>query len=213
MALEEIDYDINAFAASAREADKNLAVRFYMQAVQNEVKSVEQGRPIFDDTEMVEIRVRGDRNNVVQRPAREDDKRRFRDAYVAFRENRSQAQSGTPLSEWPVMSASMVEELKYFGFHTVEQVAKADDNAMSKMAGLRMLRDKAVIFMEHAQGTAPLSKLQEELELTRDQLKVEQTNNAKLAAQLEELTAKFNSLAERIATDDGPAPSRTAPRR
>ena len=33
--------------------------RFYMEAVHNKVKSEEQGRPIFDEKEMVEVRHEG----------------------------------------------------------------------------------------------------------------------------------------------------------
>lgn len=193
--LAEIDYDTNIFNPGARDADKNLAVRFYMAPMQSEVKTIEAGRPIFDDTEMIEIRVRGDRNNVVQRPTREDDRRRFREAYAQFKDGATKMESGTPLAQWPIMSQSMVEELRYFGFFTVEQLSKADDSACGKMNGLATLKAKALIFLEHAAGGSPIEKLQEDNGALKNRLEVADRNCAELAAQLEKLTAKFEALA------------------
>lgn len=189
--MEEIDYDVGVFNESAKRADANLAVRFYTQAIQNDVKSTQEGRPIFDDVDMIEIRVRGDRNNVVQRPARDDDRKRFRDAYAAFKESREQTGSGTPLSQWPIMSTSLVEELRYFGFYTVEQVAEADEMALGRMAGLRAYKDKAKLFLEHAKGGAPIETLSKENEDLKNRLQASEAMIGKLSAQLEKLTAKL----------------------
>jgi hypothetical protein len=193
--LAEIDYDTNIFNPGSRDADKNLAVRFYTAPMQNEAKTLEAGRPIFDDTEMVEIRVRGDRNNVVQRPTREDDRRRFRDAYNEFKSGAAKLDSGTPLAQWPIMSQSMVEELRYFGFYTVEQLSKADDSACSKMNGLATMKAKALIYLEHAAGGSPIEKLQEDNVALKNRLEVADRNCAELATQLEKLTTKFETLA------------------
>lgn len=197
--MDEIDYDVNVFNQAAREADKNLAVRFYTMPFHNEVKSLEEGRPIFDDTVFIEIRVRGDRNNIIQRPAHDGDKQRFRDAYRAFQDGVKELNSGTPLAQWPIISASMVEELKYFGFYTVEQVSNADDAACSRMTGLITLRQKAKIFIEHAKGGAPIEKLVAEKNELSSRLEVAERSNKELAAQLEQLTLKFNKLAEKVA--------------
>ncbi|TXH12210.1 MAG: hypothetical protein E6R03_13335, partial [Hyphomicrobiaceae bacterium] len=104
MSLDTIDYDISVFNANAREADKALAVRFYMEPLKDDQKSITEGRPIYADTEMIEIRVRGDRNNIVQRPARPDDQKRFPAAFKAFKDGVDGQATGTPLREWPVMS-------------------------------------------------------------------------------------------------------------
>lgn len=192
--LEEIDYDVNVFAELARQADKSLAVRFYIAPLQNDVKSESEGRPIFDDTEFVEIRVRGDRNNIVQRPARDDDRKRFRDAYVAFRDQRKNLESGTPLAQWPIMSLSMVEELRYLGFQTVEQVAEAAENACAKVTGLLMLKQKAKIFLEHAKGGAPMEKLTNQNKELQDRLTASESMNAKLSKQVEDLLLRVEAF-------------------
>lgn len=182
MSLDTIDYDISVFNASAREADKSLAVRFYMEPLKDDQKSIEEGRPIYVDTEMVEIRVRGDRNNVVQRPARPDDQKRFPAAYKAFKDGVDGQAAGTPLREWPVMSRSAVEELKYFGFYTVEQLAAADDAACARMNGLSTFRAKAKIFLEHAAGGSPAERLLKENQDMKNQLEAMQRQMVELNA-------------------------------
>lgn len=193
--METLDYDHNAFDPRATAADANLAVRFYTHPIRNEAKSIDAGRPIFEDTEMVEIRVRGDRNNVVQRPARDDDKARFRAVYRAFKEGLESQATGTPLKEWPIMSASMVQELAYLGFHTVEQVAEANDGVCSKVAGLTGMKNKAKAFLELAQGTAPLEKLQSQLEQEKNRADALQAQLQDMAARMTAMEAKQPAVA------------------
>lgn len=196
--LEEADFDVNVFGANSRDADKNLAVKFYAEPTKDEQRSIEEGRPIFTDTEMIEIRVRGDRNNIVQRIARDDDRRRFRDAYLAFKDNKEQEQTGTPLKEWPLITKSLVEELKYFSFFTVEQLAEASDSVCSKMAGLQTYKQKAKLWLEHAKGAAPLEKQAEQIKQLEAALEVANQNNAALQEKLSKLTDKFEKLADKI---------------
>ena len=48
--------------------DSGLYVEFYIEAVQDEEKSKEEGRPIFKDVEMISIRILGDKNTHMVRP-------------------------------------------------------------------------------------------------------------------------------------------------
>ena len=187
MAVEELDYD---YRVHQKKDNEGLAVRFYMDAIQNDDKSSEAGRPIFDDVEMIEKRVRGDRNNVVQRPAKPEDKREFRDAYKAFKEDAQQAISGTPLSQWPPITKSLLEELKYLGFHTVEQLSEASDAVCSKMAGLQTFKQKARVFIEFSKGnSAPIEQMASRLDELSNALEVANRNNAEMAAQIKALQA------------------------
>ncbi len=56
-------------------ADDALLVKFYIDSVEDRQASKKEGRPVFKDMEMIDIRVPGSRNNVV-RVAREADKQR-----------------------------------------------------------------------------------------------------------------------------------------
>ena len=188
--METLDYDFQVFDQRSREADKNLAVRFFTMPVRDEDASAKEGRPIFKDVVHAEIRVRGDRNNIVHTPVDEGVKRRFPDAWRAYQQGEELVNQGTPLAEWPSMSKSMVEELKYFGFYTVEHVANARDDVISKFPGLRSIQNKAKAFLELAAGNAPLERMQSELE-KRDSTIAAQENQIKdLAARLAELEKK-----------------------
>lgn len=185
--METLDFDHNIFSQQNREADRNLAVRFYSMPIKNEDKSRDAGRPIYDDTMCIEIRVRGDRNNIIQRPVREEDKRRFPDVWRAHEQGKELLNNGTPLTEWPIMSASTVEELKHFGFYTVEQLATANDTILGRMPGLGNLKQRAKLFLELAEGAAPLEKLQKKVEDT-------ESDNEALRRQVADLGARLAAM-------------------
>lgn len=193
--LETLEYDHSVFSPQAAEADKSLAVRLYTAAIRNDWKSTQEGRPIFDDTLMIEIRVRGDRNSVIQRPVRPEDKARFRGVFAAHEKGEKEGSSGTPLSQWPLMTQSQVEEMKYLGFHTVENVAEAHDGVLGKFPGLRAMQEKAKLYLEQASGGAPLERLAKENEGLKSQAEVQQRTIQELSSKLEELTNKVLAMA------------------
>jgi hypothetical protein len=190
--LDELEFDHKVFQSA--EADKNLAVRFYLHPLQNDEETEKQHRPIFNDVEFIEIRVRGDKNNTVQRPARDDDKRRFRDAYKAFQAGEEQALSGTPLKEWPSMTKSMLEELKYMGFFTVEQLAGATDGVCSKFAGLMTWKQKAQLFLEFAKGAPAIDALQARVEAAENEREVQARQLQELLAANQRMEAQIEAL-------------------
>jgi len=136
--------------------DDTLFSVFYMGVVRNEARSVEQGRPIFDDVECVRIMVPGDRNNVVDRPATQQDKHRFAKQYDMFRQGIKEEDqiTGTRLTDWPFLTRAQCEELKYLGLRTVEHLAEARDDVCSKVAGLVTLKQNAKVWLAKAQNSA-----------------------------------------------------------
>jgi len=144
--------------------DRNLAVRFLVEPMKNEAKTKEAGRPIYDDTEMVEIRIPGD-PDIRRYQVKQEHKLRFPKQYLAFRQNQNQELvTGTPLTAWPVMSRAQTEEARYMGLHSVEQLAGAGDGMVQRMGpGWQTLKQKAKDWLAAAQSGATLSKLREEL--------------------------------------------------
>ena len=150
---------------SARfDKDQNLYVRFYSHPKQDAVKSAEEGRPIFHDTEYVSIMVPGDKSSIVERPARDSDRQRFPKHYQAFKNNEEEVLDGTPLEAWPGLTRSQVEELRYFNIRTVEQLASVSDSHAQKFMGINILRRKAEAYMDAAAGNAATDKMAAELE-------------------------------------------------
>lgn len=188
--MEQLEYDYTVFNQQGAEDDKKLAVRFFTMAVQDMDDSAAQGRPIFRDVVHVEIRVRGDRNNVVHKPVDDLIKRRFRDAWRAYEQGEELMQKGTPLAEWPIVTKSMVEELKYFGFYTVEQVAEARSDIVGKFPGLNSIQQRAKHFLELAKGTAPLESMQVKLETVSSEKEALEAQVADLSKRLAAMEAK-----------------------
>ena len=98
--METLDFDHNVFTQQSREADKSLAVRFFTMPIKDDEASAKEGRPIFKDTTMVEIRTRGARNEVVHKPVDQQIKQRFAEAWRAYEQGVKMVEDGTPLAEW-----------------------------------------------------------------------------------------------------------------
>ena len=174
------DFDHNIFSASQDEADKALAVRFYIKTVQDMTKSEAEGRPVFKEKEYIEIRFPGNRTDAVARPATLDDKARFARHYEAFKRREEVPEEGTPLAEWPIITRTQVEELAFFNVKTVEQLAAVPDHQAQKFMGFNTLRQKARDFLEQSKRGVESAQLERELASRDDQI-------AKLQAQVEML--------------------------
>src|SRR5580692_3058969 len=70
---------------------------FYNKSVHNPKKSQEHGRPVFDDHIYVRVAPPGERLNVVDRPATQQDKRIWPMQWAAFEQNKDQTPEGTPV--------------------------------------------------------------------------------------------------------------------
>lgn len=174
-----------------READKGLAVRFFIKPVRNESKSTEANRPIFDDIEYVEILTPGAKNQTFCGPVRESDKIRFEPIYKRFKERGESINEGTPLVEWPPMSSGIVEELKHFNCFTVEQLAAIPDSSLQRLGmGYAALRDKARAFIAQAKDGGTAERLTMEMEQLRAEMAVLKTKNDELEAALKEAQSK-----------------------
>ena len=151
MALLEAEHGLTDLAMNngRYHGDENLLVRFYKHPRQVTDASKEAGRPIFKDTDYIEIMQPGNKDSIIKRPATQMDKNRFPEHFRKYEAREDQeAVEGTLLEEWAGISRSQVEELRYLNIRTVEQLAgTADVNIQGKM-GLGPLKDKAVKYLE-----------------------------------------------------------------
>ena len=183
MALEVLDYDYTIHTTN--KGDEALLVKFYMDLLQDMEASKKEGRPIYKEVEWIDIRIPGNKDNVVIRPVRPNDKTRFPRHYQLFQSRMAGAKEelvGTPLSLWPVVTVAQIKEFEYFNIRTVEQLAAIPDSAASKFPGINQLKQKAEEYLALAAKKAPLSKMRneiEELQATVEELKA--TNKALLA--------------------------------
>lgn len=183
--LAELDYDYTLHQRE-RAGDEKLYVRFFMDVVPDPEASKEAGMRKFRDAEMIQIQVPGDKRNIVVREVRDDDRERFEEKYTRFKAGEAEQTKGFPLREWSLVTRAMVEELKYLGFYTVENVAQAGEGALGKYPGLRELQRRAQAWLESQQSAAPLERLQSELQSRDEQIAA---LRASLEAQAKELAA------------------------
>lgn len=169
--------DANPNFLGARNPDSALHVRFYSRPVQNNYRTQKEGTPIFEDIVYVEIHTPGNQLNVLDVPARDDHKQRFPLQWAHFQNTHGKDASvvGTPLGQWPLLTAAQAETIKGLGFKTVQQVAFASDEQIQKLgmyAGMapHVFRDRAKMFLEAAQGEAALNKQSEEMAALKREL-------------------------------------------
>jgi hypothetical protein len=157
-------------AQGQRFADDRVFAQFYLHPKKDDAASLKEGRDIYVEIPYIKIMVPGDKDNVVQRPVREQDKQRFPRQWAAFQNSEEQPLNGTPLSEWAAIGRGQVEELKYFGVRTVEDLVNAPDSQMQKFMGIAALKQKAKDFLEAAKGMAPINELRAENEALKGEL-------------------------------------------
>ena len=140
--------------------DESLFVVFYVNAIQNQAKSIEEGRAIFDDTECVRIIIPGDKNSIIDRPATVQDRGRFAKQYAMFKAGLKEDEqiTGTRLDDWPFLTRAQIAEFRYLGLRTVEQLAECREDIVSRVPGLREIKSNAGQWLGKAKGAAEAAK-------------------------------------------------------
>lgn len=164
---------------------------FYITTVPNPAKTKEAGRPIFDEMEMVEVRLAGERNFAPHFPAhsmwiRDEGEEityamRWPDEYAQFKRGDGQVASGTPLDELTFLTKARVSELKALKIYTVEALAALEGPNLKVLAGEGyQLKEQAQAYMDKAHGHSRITSVAAE--------------NAELKAQLEMLREQFKEF-------------------
>lgn len=186
--MQTADFNYEDFS-KPRAGDEKLAVRFFVKAKQDSEASREAGRPIFREHEYLQIIVPGDRNQAVVRPVSGQDKARFSKQYEHWRATQTNDITvGTPLEAWNLLTLSQIEEYKYFGVRTIEQMADLRDDTCQKITGATGLKQKAQAFLSIAKDAAPMKQVQIELDKRDIQISTMQAaldDQAKIIKQLQ----------------------------
>jgi len=182
----------------------HLHVEFFSEAVHNVRKSAEEGRPVYEDVEMVRIRSAGDKLAVYV--ARANDPSSVREPetgraipykelhvgpYEAFQRGQNYVGPGTPLSEVPFLTKAKVRELQLANVHTAEAFAALDGTNLQKLGmGARELRNQVRGWVEKISKNSDVAKLAGE--------------NEALKAQMEQMQAQIAMLMNGGATTASP---------
>ena len=186
----EADFDVSDFEQSKqRELDKNLLVKFFYKNRPDSTATEEAGRPMFKEVEYIDIKIAGDRNSGVCRPARTTDIQRFKAHYEAFKNRVEAPVTGTPLTECTFIPRTIVEELSFQNVKTVEQLAALSDDFAGRMHGGYGFKRKAQDYLDQAKAVAEFESLSE---LKKQNSELKESNSA-LLARLESLEEKINA--------------------
>jgi len=183
--------DTPDFMTNAADKDTSFP-EFRMEPVKNNFKSDRDGKPVYEETEFVTIRVPGDRKTEWDGQVNDSHRQRWPRQYAAFKAQQEAPTDGTPLKEWPAITRSQVLELAVANCKTVEQLASLPDDLLSKSVSMGgfALRDKAKRWLEQAQGSALTERLAAESAEKDAKMEVMQQEVAALKAALDKLTAQ-----------------------
>jgi hypothetical protein len=156
--------------------DSQLQVEFYVSDAKGYV-----GQPF------VRIQIPGDKNTIIDQPARDHHRERFPRQWLHFQVQQSEgvaAEIGTPLARWQQdcpeeITRDHIAELSILKFVTVEQLALAGDQQLQRIMGGVGLRERARQYLNRKNRVEATA----ELEDTKRQL-------AELQAQMAQLLAE-----------------------
>lgn len=192
----------------ARNPDSLLHVRFYERALQNNFRTEQEGRPIFDTIVFLEIHTPGNQLNVIDRPKRAEDEHRFRAQWQFFKDTHSDdpAKQGTPLSQWPLIDVAKAEMLKAQKFFSVEQIAFASDEQikhLGMMAGMDpyAFRDRAKAYLAVARDSTIVTKQADALKASEDKIAAMETAHKE---EMDALNAKLNAVLDKLSASPSP---------
>lgn len=186
---DQVEFDVNDFTESA-EQDRKTYVKFYIRPLHDEEKSAEEGRPIYNDCEYIEIRTPGNETNIIRTPVNDIHKRRFARQYASFKAGEDEQTTGTPLSEVPWITRSQVEELSYLRIMTIELLADVNDDVCTRIPGLFKLKQRAQVYVQQAKESAPNMKLLKENEDLRNRLETLEKASAEQALVISNMKAQ-----------------------
>lgn len=198
--MQTADFNHNDFSnEGTSEADKQLLVKFEKVPMEDKVESAKEGRPIFKDIVMIDIRIPGQRDSIVRRKATYADEQRFPEHLRLFKLRvdgaEAEAEKGTPLSTYPAIPRRLVEEMAFFNVTTVEHLANISDTHIDKFPGGQNMKRAAQEWLARAENDGSVNELKAELASKDARL-------VKLEAQIEKLLAREEEQ------DEEPAPKK-----
>jgi hypothetical protein len=176
--------DIDPFDPGKKTGDC-IPLFHYEQRVDQEA-SEEAGHNIFKDVEYVEIIAPGNDKEIVNRAVTPRDIDRWPTQYAAFKNKEKVQYEGTPVEQWPQVTAAQAKTLLAMKIFTVEQLADvADQNISTLGMGMMDLKNKAKAWLDWQNGESSVQKYAQQ--------------NRRLSEQNKSLTDRIEQLEERMA--------------
>lgn len=169
--------------------DDKLIVGFYKKSVLNQAKSRDEGKPHYEGQDFVKIQHPGETLNCVDRPVREDDKRRWPRQWAHYQAGVTQIPDGVPLNQLFPDKPQIVDTMRGYNIHTVEQLSNLSAEAINTVGmGAQDWVNKAKRYMERVEKGINHHQFEQAIN-QRDQ------RIATLERQIAELTTLVNARA------------------
>lgn len=166
--------------------NKGITPIFFIEPVPDEKATEAAGAVRMREQEMVRIQIAGDMLNVATAPVDAAVKERFATQYETWKTKRQGRHiDGTPLKNWPLISAIRIAEFEAVGIFSVENLAEVADTNVVKLADGRVWREKAVAWLKSAKDNGVAAKYAAE----NERLKSDMSDMQK---QIDGLTALIN---------------------
>ena len=162
--------------AQAANADRHVMVRFYNDAVIDQGRTDAEGRKVYRDMEMCEVRFPGDNTRTFVAPAHDpvfmhrpkfgdpDEGKgfltcaeRYADAYKAWKAKGEGSVAGTPLAHAPFLTPAKVREMEALNIRTVEALGDLNGTAIGKYH-FRPFVEQAKVFLGKAEEAAAVAR-------------------------------------------------------
>lgn len=163
---------------------------FYNRGMHDPIASAQSGRVINKDRVYIRVSPPGERLNVVDRPATEEDKRRWPMQWQQFIKNHEQIPDGTPVDLLYPEKPSIAMTLKGNGVHTIEQLADLSGHAIDTVGmGAQQWVNTAKAYLEKANRGVTITQHRREMEGKDQQIKL-------LERQVQDLSAELRVIRE-----------------
>ncbi len=170
--------------------DAGMVVIFYNRATHNPAKSAAAGRPIFTDVVFVRIHQPGERLNVIDRPATDDDRRRFPMQWQQFTQQKQQTPEGTPVDLLYPEQPAIAAMLRASHVHTIEHLANLSANAIENLGmGAQTHVNNARRYIEASAKGAGSTAARKQIEDLQSQLRVANEQIALLKSTVQQMQA------------------------
>jgi hypothetical protein len=173
--------------------DRGMVCFFYNKAVPNPAKAAQEGRPVHENKVFVRIAPPGERLNIVEREATENDKMRFPMQWEQFRKNKQQVIEGTPIELLYPDQPAIAATLRGNGVQTVEMCADLSAHAIENVGmGCQTWVNYAKRYIEASRKGANESAHRREIEQI-------QRENKTLKSQIKMLKDQLDNVMQRQA--------------
>lgn len=196
--------------------DQSMVVPFFKtDAIYQEAASKAEGRPIYKDVELVEIRIAGERNYAPTFPAHEVWKHingepvtyaeRFPKEYALFAAGREQIADGTPLSELPFLTEGERATLRRLKVYTAEALASVEGSNLKNLGPkAREFKTQAEAYLNRASGASQSVALAAEVETLK--AKIAEMTATPAAPAVDDEAAEKERIKSKIAEATGQRP-------